>query len=204
MQPRRLLFLLHMPIKAVRLITDPIVDGILWFIRPALSHLYQIFMEVWKLKAAETARSHIKLDTLYAHSLHRLQQFTPLFRLSHSTAPSPSPLLDSVKQSLQTMTPSWLLKAIASKAVENTAASSGEPTALRSLLESIASSWRHLAVEDGPREQIFAIWIGYVAILGGSLLFLSSGVMFNGATRIVRNLITQQLIVLKVRPLGAF
>lgn len=200
MKPKRLVFLLHMPIKAVRLLTDPVVDGILWFIRPALSHLYRIFTEVWKLRASETAKSRVNLDTLYSHTLRRLQQFTPtIFRFASSAPPSTPTSPASIRKSLLAVMARWPFGFVTYKHIEIPVTSSTEPSILRSWLTSFGSGWRHLAVEDGPKEQVFAIWIGYVAIVGGALLFLSSGVMFNGATRIVRNIITQQLIVLKVR-----
>jgi E3 ubiquitin-protein ligase MARCH6 len=203
MKPKRLLFLLHMPIKAVRLITDPVVDVILWFIRPALSHLYSILKEVWKLKTSGTAKSRISLDQLYHRATWRLQQFTPpLHKTSHSpTSPS---IVHSFIQSAYNATTRYVPRLLL--ASFSTAHSKHEPiadsdvfSAIRTLAASFATFWRRAAVDDGPREQIFAIWLGYVAIICSALLFLRSGVMLNGATRVIRNIIAQQLIVIKVR-----
>lgn len=70
---------------------------------------------------------------------------------------------------------------------------------IRSLAASFADFWHRMAVDDGPREQIFAIWLGYVVTICGALLFLRSGIMLNGATRVIRNIIAQQLTIIKVR-----
>ena len=67
------------------------------------------------------------------------------------------------------------------------------------LASSVATSWETIAKGNGPSEQAFAIMLGYIAICGFAMLFLSSGIVFPGAARAVRNLITQQLIVVKVQ-----
>ncbi|KAF8318671.1 hypothetical protein DL93DRAFT_323184 [Clavulina sp. PMI_390] len=188
MKPSRLLFVLHLPIKGVRLLTDPVVDGILWFIRPAVAHLYGMVIQLWKIKPQETTTSTVDMNTVYIQSLLRLKQFTPsFFQYSKSSqSVSKAPLL---VRSLSFIVPPMLLENLDVHGLQ----------AKRiAYLSSFASAWRRLATEDGPTEKVFAIWIGYVGIITGSSLFLSSGVMFSGATRFIRNVITQQLVVLKV------
>ena len=50
MKPRRLLFVLHLPIRIVRLATDPVVDLFLWLLRPVVAHMFKVLSDVWKLR----------------------------------------------------------------------------------------------------------------------------------------------------------
>ena len=199
MKPKRLLFLLHMPIKAVRLITDPLVDVVLWFIRPASSHLYLILKEVWKLKTSGTAKSRISLTQLYHRAIWRLRQFAPSFQKS-SHLPTSSNIVCSFMQSAYNAIARYLPRSLfASDSKHKPTTNSEIFSAIRTFAVSFARFWRRTAIDDGPREQIFAIWLGYVAIICSALLFLRSGVMLNGATRVIRKVVAQQLIVIKVR-----
>jgi len=186
MKPKRLLFLLHMPIKAVRLITDPVVDVILWFIRPALSHLYRILKEVWKLKTSGTAKSRISLDHFYHRATWRIQQFTPsLYKFSPPPA-SPGIIqsfLQSAHNAATRCMPRFLTRSSTAGFNDKPIADSDVFLTIRSLSASFAGFWHRTAVDDGPREQIFAIWLGYVVTICGALLFLHSGIMLNSATQ---------------------
>lgn len=157
---------------------------------------------MWKLKVPEAAKSNIQLDGLYAHSLRRLQQFTPsIFSFSRSATEAPLATETSsfsVKDVVKKYASTWLVRNTTTTFESASDDSTPEKVAFRAFLASFASTWRELAVENGPQEQVFAIWFGYSLIISGALLFLSSGIMLNGATRIVRNIVTQQLIVLKV------
>ena len=201
MKPKRLLFLLHLPIKAVRLITDPVVDVLLWFIRPALSHLYRILREVWKLKTSGTVKSRISLDHLYHRAIWRLQQITPsLYKFSPPSNPDRMhPFVRSAYNAAARSIPRWLTRFSTTHSNDKPVIDSDVISKIRTLVASFRTFWRRAAIDDGPREQIFAIWLGYVVTICGALLFLRSGIMLNGATRVIRNIIAQQLIVIKVR-----
>ena len=191
-----------MPIKAVRLITDPVVDVILWFIRPALSHLYRILKEVWKLKTSGTAKSHISLDHLYHRATWRIQQFTPsIYKFSRPPA-SPGVIksfLQSAHNAATRHMPRLLTQSSTAGLNNKLITDSDVFSTIRRLSASFAGFWHRAAVDDGPREQIFAIWLGYIVTICGALLFLRSGIMLNGATRVIRNIIAQQLVIIKVR-----
>ncbi|KAF9506397.1 hypothetical protein BS47DRAFT_1385606 [Hydnum rufescens UP504] len=193
MKPRRLLFVLHIPIRAVRLITDPVVDGILWFLRPAISHLFRILTEVWKLRASQAANPSIHLELMYNHAAQRLSQFVPAL-VSSPNAFRPA-TIPKLFQLLPDASP-WKSK------LSSVSMSPSLPSliVLKSsvIASSVGARWETIAKGTGPSEQAFAIVLGYVAICGFAVLFLSSGIAFPGAARVMRNLITQQLIVVKV------
>lgn len=198
MRPKRLLFLLHMPIKAVRLLTDPMVDGVLWFVRPAITHLYQILKEVWKLRASETPKTRINLDTLYHLASRRLAQVTPsIFSSRISTTPSQS-FSSTLRTPLARLAEKYISFVPVSSRVPTPVAPSESVWSLQEFRLAFYALWREYSINNGPKEQLFAVELGYIAIVGGALLFLRSGLVFNGATRVFRTVVTQQLIVMKV------
>ncbi|KAF8327196.1 uncharacterized protein EI90DRAFT_2975197 [Cantharellus anzutake] len=195
MKPRRLLFVLHLPIRIVRLATDPIVDVFLWFLRPASTHLFGVLSEVWKLRASHTPDSAVRLDSIYDHVSNRLKQIlasagSKNFPLAYSTSH-----IDQLLMRLSDHFESYI--PVQSK----TALLAGRAWA-REIYSAygrvMASRWKALATGAGPSEQLFSVFLGYVALLGFGGSFLASGILYSGASTFVRSAITQQLIVVKV------
>lgn len=196
MRPRRLLAGLHLPIRLVRLATDPVVDGILWFIRPAVSHGVRLMSEVLRLRLSvpRSAKTSINLNELIALVNRRVSQFVPAFLLGRTlpTQTLAAPRTAFWKAGLHYLTGhAPVLKPLETGAV-----------ALAGLVKAYGSSsirqWQKLAMGSSPVDQAFAVFLGYAAVFSVAVLFMSSGLVFNGAVRMIRSVISQQLIVLKV------
>ncbi|KAF9266796.1 hypothetical protein L218DRAFT_955901 [Marasmius fiardii PR-910] len=205
LDPTRVLHLLHLPIRAIRILTDPLVDGIMYilghFVLPpyirAFRFTFNFFMAMtfWLIRVV----------------------------LGESRADSTKGACIATYGSLLDVT-SWSLDYFSSKAVDAEVLATPPPTSswvdrmLPVVLNHIEpyfapigkevrigssealDGWKQFATGDGPYERVFAVVLGYVVVvimLGIYLNFLTvSNVKTAG--RAVRNAVRQQLLVLKV------
>jgi E3 ubiquitin-protein ligase MARCH6 len=198
MKPTRLLFLLHVPIRIVRLLTDPIVDAILWFIRPAASHVYRVITEVLKLRAAESATTHVNIDVFYQHALRRLEQLASSLTsvLSIEAFKLPTFLTASRSALIDRLDPLFTFLSIPSHT--SMAKIIASPYLLQNASLWITTNWRRLAEQNGDDERVFAVLLGYLAIGLALGVLVASGAILNGTSRFVRSFVAQQVIVVKV------
>lgn len=197
MRPRRLLACLHLPIRLVRLATDPIVDGILWFLRPAVSHVVRLMSEVLRLRLSvpQSTKSSINLNELISLVNRRTSQFVPDFFFGKGSTASDTPVAPRIALWKQAF--DYLVTRFPALGSVETGASAFADS-VKAYGASLLQRWQQLATHNGPKEQIFAVALGYAAIFFVAIMFMSSGLVINGGVRMVRNVISQQLIVLKV------
>lgn len=203
MKPTRIIYLLHLPIKIVRFITDPIVDGILWFIRPAATHFFRVFGEVLKLRATESETSQLNPELFYEHAIKRLEQFLPFLARFSSARPPPvesAPSLFSIPRAYIVAHAAPLMSQISAKIFGAApTAIPDAPSRFQEMWTSLSANWYQLAVHNGEDERLFAIALGYATVAFVLGLFVASGSILNGTTRFVRSFVAQQVVVLKVR-----
>ncbi len=204
MKPRRLLFVLHLPIRIVRLATDPVVDLFLWLLRPVVAHMFKVLSEVWKLRASHAPKSTIRLDSIYHHVSHRFTQIVPFLSSKHVPSTYSIPGFQKLLTRIPDLTPYEPYIPVQFKTVIKIGGLwTGDlygayKAGMRITLGTVASRWRSLATGTGPSEQLFSVLLGYTTILAFAGGFLASGVLYSGASAIIRNAVTQQLIVVKV------
>ncbi|CAE6382190.1 unnamed protein product [Rhizoctonia solani] len=204
LQPADILVLVRFPILAVRIMTDPVVDGLLFLLnlllRPlkwSITRVLPFTLPVSKPSVAvpSTPQTGLNLtviqNTVYRH-WDRL--------LAHSraaadpSAPHPSPT-NAVERIIFRL-PAPSMQSL--EHVESRFAAFGRTVRLFS--HAFARRWQQLAIADGTSERAFAICLGYIVlcmIMGIYLGVLNAGAV-RGAARALRNAVKQQLIVVKV------
>ncbi|CAE6401941.1 unnamed protein product, partial [Rhizoctonia solani] len=205
LQPADILALVRFPILAVRIMTDPIVDGLLFLLNLLLRPLKWGITRVFPLTlpvpepsvvAPPTPPTGLNLtaiqnavyrywDRLIAHSQAAadpsVPQPSPTNTVEHIIFRLPAPSMQSLEH------------------VESRLAAFGRTVRLFS--HAFARRWQQLAIADGTSERAFAICLGYIVlcmIMGIYLGVLNAGTV-RGAARALRNAVKQQLIVVKVR-----
>ncbi|PCH44456.1 hypothetical protein WOLCODRAFT_90853 [Wolfiporia cocos MD-104 SS10] len=203
LDPPRLLQILHLPLRIIRLVTDPVVDGVAWLVtRLLLPTVLQIANVVLN---AMLKASTIVVGTANAAKAAAIGQWinkeTPRILMfmsdcsaqwlskSDVTSTSSSPtLLDRLVESDSPVL----------RAVEPYFAPLGQRVRLD--IENVKVEWLRLATGDGPNEKVFAVALGYAVI--GLMIALYLNVLTLGnvknAGRAVRNAVRQQLLVVKV------
>ena len=198
MKPRRMLIIIHLPIRAVRLITDPVVDTVIWFIRPSLSHAARILASVWTTHATNEY-GKTRLDQVWQHVSDWVARLGLLKgRSLNSPSDTLTPTTSLLFSRLTTGLPfvgQLIEKVSLSPVFDQRMESTGK---VSSLATSLRTLWETAATGNTSNDQLFAITVGYITICAVAIFFLSSGIMFNGAAKIIRTIISQQLIVLKV------
>ncbi|KAI0048750.1 hypothetical protein FA95DRAFT_1007728 [Auriscalpium vulgare] len=208
LDPKRALQVLHWPIKLMRVITDPIVDSVLFILGriflPALLRVCRaaLFAALWIVKAGasrilgvesiDKAAGFVQatVDTVYDQPWDKARDFLvslPSRALPADPSPSPSALerlLESDHPLVRFLEPYF--NALG-KEVRVTSASFQE-------------GWVRLALSDTNPARVFAVFLGYGAV--GLLLAFYLNVLTVGsvksAGRAVRSAVRQQLLVVKV------
>ncbi|KAL0955165.1 hypothetical protein HGRIS_004073 [Hohenbuehelia grisea] len=214
LDPHRFLQILHLPIKAIRVLTDPVVDSLVYLIAdiifPKLLHLVKVYASLalkallWVIKytlgpsVSEKVQEHGVALKSYIHgklpvspSVEQTTVKTSWFssvRLPWQDSPSPSLVEPDAKpifpEILGPMQPFFT-------------ALGGE---VRVAAAQLQETWKRMALGQGPAERAFAVILGYIVvalILAIYLNFLTVGNVKN-ASRAVRSAVRQQLLVLKV------
>ncbi|CAE6474360.1 unnamed protein product [Rhizoctonia solani] len=204
LQPADVLALVRLPIIAVRIMTDPIVDGLLFLLnlllRPlkwGIARVLPFTLPVTKPPTAvpavpKTGLNFTILQNTVYHHWDRL--------VAHSRAavdpsvPKPSPTNAAERIIFRLPAPSTR----SLEQIESQLAAFGRTVRLFS--HAFARRWQQLTIADGTSERAFAICLGYIVlcmVMGIYLGILNTGAV-RGAARALRNAVKQQLIVVKV------
>ncbi|OAX41033.1 hypothetical protein K503DRAFT_713394 [Rhizopogon vinicolor AM-OR11-026] len=193
LDPPRALYILDLPIRAMRVITDPIVDlvtvllglfvfpWLYWSMRGALN-LVLVFAGQ-KISADDLINwTTSKVTAAWEYALAALQTSSP------STTVPLRQRLEDFFESNSTIT----------QFLEPYFATFGRE--IRSAAERMHTSWINIAMGQGTREKLFAIILGYGVV--GVLLAVYLNVFTVGnarsAGRAIRSAVRQQLLVVKV------
>ncbi|CAE6440306.1 unnamed protein product [Rhizoctonia solani] len=204
LQPADVLALIRFPIIAVRIMTDPVVDGLLFLLnlllRPlkwGLARVLPFALPVAKPATAvpPTPKTGLNLTVIQNTVFHHWDRL-----VAHSQAavdpsvPKPSPT--NVIERIIFRLPAPSMQSL--ERVEARFAALGR--AVRLFSHAFARRWQQLTIADGTSERAFAICLGYMVlcmVMGIYLGVLNTGAV-RGAARALRNAVKQQLIVVKV------
>ncbi|KAJ7036506.1 hypothetical protein C8F04DRAFT_953656 [Mycena alexandri] len=204
LDPHRFLQILHLPIRAMRIVTDPIVDSVVYIIAALLlplvgrllyrvanllflGVLFLISVVFGKHKADKTFEMTSCYYRVHKLSDKPLEQLFAWSSLSSSSAATPS----------KVSTPSAFQTTVVNAAEPYFAALGQE---VRLSTEQLRASWTQLALGHGPKEKVFAVALGYVVVMILVSLYLNLLTVGNMKTagRAVRTAVREQLLVLKV------
>ncbi|PFH51012.1 hypothetical protein AMATHDRAFT_143498 [Amanita thiersii Skay4041] len=210
LDPHRTIQLMHLPIRAIRIITDPVVDSAVYliaefFLPPVirtlgrlLHFIFLVGLFVIRLFLGDDAQ--IRAENAGAQTYNRGQEFlnnpwqrvvTIAYRMIEKNA----------TESTSATTSSFMIPSSLSNVVLR-----AEPyfavlgSEVRLTLEKFKETWLRLALGHGPVERLFAVSLGYIIFAVLVALYLNLLTVGNAKTagRAVRNAIRQQLLVLKV------
>ncbi|KAF7371061.1 RING-CH-type domain-containing protein [Mycena sanguinolenta] len=203
LDPQRFLQILHLPIRAMRIVTDPIVDSVVYIIAslllPLIGRLFYriaslVFLAVLSLISLVFGRQRADQASEVTSAVYsRVHKFSdkPLEQLVawNSSPTTPVPAADS--------TPSTFQSTIV-QAAEPYFAALGRDVRLSA--EQLKTIWTELALGHGPKEKVFAIALGYVVVMILVSLYLNLLTVgsMKTAGRAVRTAVREQLLVLKV------
>ncbi|KAI0029551.1 hypothetical protein K488DRAFT_56109 [Vararia minispora EC-137] len=212
LDPMRALYLLHLPVRLMRVVTDPIVDSVLFLLNRVLmpivwrvlllaqvSFVWMAASATEQLFGAATTQKFAAQDVVVLPWYERVYDSLGfLGRYFFSNAPEPTPSSISLEPVFA--------------ALERVLGPDHDfITACRMQINEFVEQWTaatarrgdvltHLALGDGVHERIFAISLGY-AISGFALLLylymLNMGTV-KSAGRAVRSAVRQQLLIVKV------
>lgn len=196
-----MLVLVRFPIIAVRVMTDPIVDGLLFMLNLVLRPLkWGIGWTVpaGALSAPRAPKPSLNLAVLQDTIFHHWDRLVAHSRAAANTSlPRPSPTSTAERILFQLPAPIESLEQIESRF-------SALGRTVRLFSHAFVRRWQQLTLSDGTSERAFAICLGYIVlctVMGIYLGVLNAGTV-RGAARALRNAVKQQLIVLKVRIWG--
>lgn len=193
LDPPRALYILDLPIRAMRVITDPIVDFVTvilgLFVFPSLYWSIRLVLNVLLL----LARRKVSADDIIEWTTSKITTIWESAVASLQT-PSPSPAI-SLSQRLESFLES---DSVIARYLEPYFATLGRE--VRTASEQLQTSWVNLTMGQGTREKVFAIILGYGVV--GVLLAIYLNVFTVGnarsAGRAIRSAVRQQLLVVKV------
>lgn len=193
LDPPRALYILDLPIRAMRVITDPIVDFVTvilgLFVFPSLYWSIRLVLDVLLL----LARRKVSSDDIIEWTSSKITTTWESVVASLQT-PSPSPAI-SLPQRLENFLES---DSVIAQYLEPYFATLGRE--VRTASEQLQTSWVNLTMGQGTREKVFAIILGYGVV--GVLLAIYLNVFTVGnarsAGRAIRSAVRQQLLVVKV------
>ncbi|KAJ3809699.1 hypothetical protein F5876DRAFT_43374, partial [Lentinula aff. lateritia] len=207
LEPQRMLFILHLPIRAIRLVTDPAVDLVAYIIIDVLlpphiqllqtsgAWLVQLFFWIISESLGEVTAKKMRESFLYSflescfesviHALNLAEDSTE--EIVHST-PKTGVILSFLAQTF----PDFM------DYVESYLAALGRE--IRQGHEQFRGVWTQLAIGNGPAERIFSVIFGYCIIASALAVYMNILTIGNVKTagRAVRTAVKQQLLVLKV------
>ncbi|KAE9399180.1 hypothetical protein BT96DRAFT_965714 [Gymnopus androsaceus JB14] len=209
LKPRRLLFILHLPIRAIRIVTDPAVDSLAYLITDILIPPYLQIVKTlgqWVMQFSfwivseslgEVRGNKVRESCFATYSL--LKEFLePVLRiLGFAEAPAEQ-IVESIPESVSD--PSFISQTLSSFLDLTEPHFSPIGREVRQGYAKLEEVWIQLAVGDGAAERIFAVLFGYcifACILAIYLNLLTVGNV-KTAGRAVRSAVRQQLLVLKV------
>ncbi|GJE91239.1 hypothetical protein PsYK624_073880 [Phanerochaete sordida] len=199
LDPKRLLYIIHFPIRAIRIITDPVVDSFMFVLSRLLAPILWRAVSPSLLYVKDSISSIIGQQT----TDKGIEMLSSLTNRTMEAAVSSYSAMLAVSEASVTSEPSLIDKLLAPDSVfmyyaEPYFAPIGEM--VRLAWEDLKTSWVRLALGDGTTEKIFSISLGYMVnaiLLAVYLNVLTVGSMRN-AGRAMRNAVRQQLLVVKV------
>ncbi|KAF8141917.1 hypothetical protein EV363DRAFT_1151445 [Boletus edulis] len=202
LDPQRALYILHLPIRGMRIVTDPIVD----FITLALGHyIFPSFYQTSRFFLS----SALGLITFFAEALvppsvassqshditswlgTELSAVASLWLQQSLPQEPPSPLTQKINDFFET-------NSTVAQILEPRFAYVGRE--VRLFTNHFQQSWIRLTLGHGSNERAFAVVLGYGVVGIILALYLNVFTVGNARTagRAVRNAIRQQLLVVKV------
>ncbi|KAF8872840.1 hypothetical protein CPB84DRAFT_1818035 [Gymnopilus junonius] len=207
LDPHRLLQVLHLPIRAMRVVTDPFVDFIQWIIvdlfLPWVLRLLGLVFRALFFLGSLSARQLLGKETssgisdfsmkLYNQSLDLVN--LPLSQLSVWTSTS-----NVTQATLSSESNSTLLHHLPDYLGFTEPYFEALGREVRISTTKLQSTWIELALGNEPRNRVFAVFLGYLVITFLLCLYLNVLTVGNAksAGRHVRNAVRQQLLVMKV------
>ncbi|CAE6447141.1 unnamed protein product [Rhizoctonia solani] len=204
LQPADVLALIRFPIIAVRIMTDPIVDGLLFLfnllLRPlkwGIAHVLPVALPVTKPVTAVplTPKTGLNFTIIQNAVYHHWDRLVAHSRAAVDPA-VPKPFPTNAAERILFRLPAPSMQSL--ERIESRFAALGRTVRLFS--HAFARRWQQLAIADGTSERAFAICLGYMVlcmVMGIYLGVLNTGAV-RGAARALRNAVKQQLIVVKV------
>ncbi|KAH9479708.1 ERAD-associated E3 ubiquitin-protein ligase doa10 [Psilocybe cubensis] len=207
LDPKRLLQVLHLPIRAMRYLTDPFVDVFVFIIMRVLlprigSLLGKLFQLFWFLgsntigkllgQGISSGISEFSLR-MYNQSADIISK--PLAQLSAWTSPA-----NITTESISPANSTDLLAALPDYLGFTEPYFEVVGREVRVATTEVQQSWVRLSLGNGPLSRFFAISLGYCVVSVLLLFYLNVLTVGNARTAgvAVRNAIRQQLLVLKV------
>ncbi|KAJ8095074.1 hypothetical protein PM082_010293 [Marasmius tenuissimus] len=205
LDPTRVFHLAHLPIRAIRLITDPVVDGVVFLISHFVVPPYmRLGRFLWNLlmtvtlslirvalgqgRADSAKDACISTFDLILDATNRSMEFFSSKTVEEVVLPTPAP------------TSSWLDRTMPAfmNTIESYFAPIGKEVRVGS--SELLDGWKQFATGDGPSERIFSVFLGYIMVALGLGIYLNVLTVGNvrSAGRAVRVAVRQQLLVLKV------
>ncbi|KAF8159833.1 hypothetical protein B0H34DRAFT_704960 [Crassisporium funariophilum] len=208
LDPQRFLHVMHLPIRAMRIVTDPIVDFVAYILvkllLPRITHIVQSVLRlciffvsnfVGKLLGSTLTGGISKLSVkTYNYSAELIIELSDWIRddfpaddeipLSYKKPVKTSSFIASIPDMLGFTEPYF-----AKLGME-----------IRLLATKLQFTWVRLALGSGPTDRVFAVFLGYVVVAFIFCLYLNILTVGNAKTAglAVRNAVRQQLLVLKV------
>ncbi|KAF9460561.1 hypothetical protein BDZ94DRAFT_1197761 [Collybia nuda] len=205
LDPPRLLQILHLPIRAIRIITDPIVDTVAYFFVDLflppfirIGKSITAIISITILLVVEKTFGRKQAQGLSTFATNMENHFThivdkPFERIFAWSGPAPKPETISESPSIfDVQFPLWAAKLEPYFAVLGKEVRTGGMQ--------FRETWARLALGEGPNDRAFAVILGYLVLSLLLALYLNILTVGNAknAGRAVRSAVRQQLLVLKV------
>ncbi|KAI6110799.1 hypothetical protein EV401DRAFT_1868684, partial [Pisolithus croceorrhizus] len=198
LDPPRAFHILHLPIRAMRVITDPMVDSVTFLLSRSVPPLFYMALDLLfrfvlftmeKTMGPAAAATVVKLRSWTSQGVELLERLLQWLR-SPPEEPSPG-LSGQIEKFFEN-------NSAVARFLEPYFAEFGHE--IRLITEQAQKSWVHLALGHGTPERTFAICLGYTVITICLAFYLNVFTVGNArsAGRAVRNAVRQQLLVVKV------
>ncbi|KAF7289096.1 RING-CH-type domain-containing protein [Mycena chlorophos] len=211
LNPQRLLKIIHLPIRAIRILTDPIVDSIMYIVASLLfpfvaKLLYRLVNVLFIMalfvtslvvgqeavdKALEATNNAVEpvlqfLDKPFEHIM------SWNVRVAEAPAPAPPPPTPSAPSVLSQY------QTVIIETAEPYFAALGKEVRVNAV--HVGEGWMRLALGHGPKERVFAVCLGYLVVIFMVAIYLNLLTVGNMKTagRAVRSAVREQLLVVKV------
>ncbi|KAI0682125.1 hypothetical protein C8T65DRAFT_625163 [Cerioporus squamosus] len=191
LNPRRALQLVHLPLRLIRLITDPVVDIVLWLVSVIFLPLIGRASRIALAKVIGEGHTD-KLTAVSSSAYTRISEVVDyVFERPASDVPKAEPSSSYLYRVLEEDT-------TVMRVVEPYFEPIGKT--VREWSKDGKTSWVRFATGDTPNDRAFAVVLGYAVV--GLLLAIYLNILTIGsmrsAGRAVRNAVRQQLLVVKV------
>uniref|UniRef100_A0A0W0F5D3 RING-type E3 ubiquitin transferase n=2 Tax=Moniliophthora roreri TaxID=221103 RepID=A0A0W0F5D3_MONRR len=194
LNPKRLLFLAHLPVRAIRIVTDPIVDAGIWVVWRVLGRIWRVF-EMILVSGVVGGVFGVQGEEKVKGAFERVWGL-----VEGALSFSSSPVTETVTALEPTKTAAPVIVSWSERIPVPWDVIEPYFTPLGAYLRSTYTSLRDLyisfALNDGPYERVLSVFLGYVII--GVVLGLYLRVNVRNAGRAVRSAVRQQLLVVKV------